>query len=207
MYLKYTTLILLATFTIFSISVTNVKHTPTFGLEIPEVQSSDESSNINPSTSINDNGTKSVEEFALKATLDKQDSLIDNFIMYEVEGFGLNLSPNSTLCPTNNCEFELDDGKLSSVLAGQYLFNGVLKVGIEEEEGTRSSVMNIGSSLNVRETLENDDTTTEFLTGKFNLGEANTALFSPDIGYRVANGSLTIEDDEATLILQGGRTE
>ncbi|MDN5846300.1 MAG: hypothetical protein L0H53_08515 [Candidatus Nitrosocosmicus sp.] len=187
--------------------MTNVKHTPTFGLEIPEVQSSDESSNINPSTSINDNGTKSVEEFALKATLDKQDSLIDNFIMYEVEGFGLNLSPNSTLCPTNNCEFELDDGKLSSVLAGQYLFNGVLKVGIEEEEGTRSSVMNIGSSLNVRETLENDDTTTEFLTGKFNLGEANTALFSPDIGYRVANGSLTIEDDEATLILQGGRTE
>ena len=204
MHLKYTILILMSAFTLLTISVTNDKNTFLYAqVEIPEVQINEEETESNTSTSPNVNETKNVEEFALKATLDKQDSLIDNFIMYDVEGFGLNLSPNSTLCPTNNCEFELEDGKLNSVLAGQYLFNGVLKVGIEEEEGTRSSVMNIGSSLNIKETLENDDTTTEFLTGKFNLGESTTALFSPEISYRVTNGTLTIEDDEATLILQG----
>jgi len=190
-------------FTLLSITVIYDKNTSISALEIPAVQTNDEPSEDSSSTSANVSEPKNVEEFALQATLDEQDSLIDNFKMYEVEGFGLNVSPNSTLCPTNSCEFELEDGKLSSILAGQYLFNGVLKVGVEEEEGTRSNVMSMSSSLNVKETLEKDGTTTEFLTGNFNLGEANTVLFSPEISYRVTNGSLAIEDGDATLILQG----
>lgn len=190
--------------TLLTVSAMNDKNTSSsFALEIPEVKTNEENTENGPSPASNSNATRNVEEFALQATLDKQDSLIDNFIMYDVEGFGLNVSPNSTLCPTNNCEFELEDGKLSSILAGQYLFNGVLKIGVEEEEGTRSNVMSISSSLNIKETLENDDTTTESLTGDFKLGETNVVMISPEISYRVTNGSLVIEDDEATLILQG----
>lgn len=198
-------LILLTLSTGITIFVSNSLNQPINALEIPDVENNDEPSDENLSAITNVNETTNDDEFALKVTLDKQDSLVDNFIMYEVEGFGLNVSPNSKICPTNNCEFELEDGKLSSVFAGQYLFNGVLKVGVEEEEGTRSNVMSISSSLNIRETLENDDTTTEFLTGDFKLGEPGTVIISPDLSYRVTNGSLVIEDGEATMILQGER--
>ncbi len=207
MVLSYAILILMTFLTSLSVFVTNDKDIFSYALEIPEVQTNDESSESSNPASTNISQTRNAEEFALKATLDEQNSIIDNFKMYDVEGFGLNLSPNSTLCPTNNCEFELDDGKLTSIQAGQYSLGGVLKIGVEEEEGTRSNVMNIGGMLNVKETLEKDDVTTEFLTGKFNLGEAITVSFSPEISYRVTNGTLAIDDDEAMLILQGERTK
>jgi hypothetical protein len=96
----------MSTVTLWSISASNDLNSVLFTLEIPEVQSNEESEENNPTSTMIDNETKNVEEFALKAMLEKQDSFIYNFIMYNVEGFGLNLSPNSTLCPTNNCEFE-----------------------------------------------------------------------------------------------------
>ncbi|ALI37219.1 hypothetical protein NMY3_03032 [Candidatus Nitrosocosmicus oleophilus] len=210
MYFKYYFLFAIILGMMGYYAVSNIIPSTAFSIEIPIVKSTNEDSDTASSSGIATNSTNtsgtSTEEFALQATLEPHENKFlaeDGY--YQTDGFGLNLSPNSDLCPANNCEFEIEDGQLRSDLSGGYVFDGRLKIGIESDEGTRSKIFDIYSKLDRVETLENDDGTTDYLKGEFNLGSEFEAIYNPDYSYTINNGTLTFEDDEGTLVLQGDR--
>lgn len=249
MYSKcYSILLLLLCLAIIPVVYSTNNILQSYGLEIPAVESQDDSANTNSAQSnLNNVTTNNSEEFALQAILEEHENpYLADTGYYEVDGFGLNLSPNSTLCPTNNCEFDLEDGQLAPFLSGSYLFTGLLKIGVEEEEGTRSKIMDLKAQLDITETLENDDTRTEYVTGDLSITSSSRSsgssgssgstsssdsddtpldmlnnLFksksqqsnspqiafaqstSNNIEYRITNGSIVFDGNEATMILQG----
>jgi hypothetical protein len=239
MYNKRYFMFLLICLAIIPVVYSNNNNLQAYSLEIPAVESQDDSANTNlAQTNSNNDTANNYEEFAMQVILEEHENpfLADDGY-YEVDGFGLNLSPNSTLCPTNNCEFELEDGQLAPFLSGSYSFTGLLKIGIESEEGKRSKIMDLKANLDITETLENDDTKTEFVTGdlsitsssgsssssgsesnaldqlnnlfKTNIQQTNSPQIafaqgtSNNIEFRITNGSIAFDGDEATMILQG----
>jgi hypothetical protein len=95
-------------------------------------------------------GRESKEEFAMKAEF-RPDELIWSY--WDLTGFGLNVSPGSEICRGDNCEFEIEDGQLRPDFAGGYVFEGRLKVGVEEEGGVRSNIYDIKGEMDTGQTF------------------------------------------------------
>ncbi|MDF0682464.1 MAG: hypothetical protein P0116_16020 [Candidatus Nitrosocosmicus sp.] len=87
-------------------------------------------------SSVDNNTINNSEEFAPKQLWK---NMIINSLAMRLLSSGLiwiEFESHSTLCPTNNCEYELEDGQLAPFLSGSYLFTGLL-MEVEEEEGAR----------------------------------------------------------------------
>jgi hypothetical protein len=50
---------------------------------------------------------------------------------WDLTGFGLNISPGSDISRLDNCDFEIDEGKLRPDFTGGYILEGRFKVGIQ----------------------------------------------------------------------------
>jgi hypothetical protein len=117
----------------------------------------------------------------------------------------LSLSPNSNLCPDNNCQFEFEDGELSpNTSTGGYLLGGILHVSTQQNRGNDTNLYNVEGELDRVQALEQQDNVTDFLTGELRVG-AGTGSFVDDFVYRILNGSLTLLPGGAVLTLQGER--
>ena len=57
----------------------------------------------------------SKEEFAMKAQFKHGERV---WSYWDLTGFGLNVSPSSDICRLNNCEFEIDEGRLRPDFTG-----------------------------------------------------------------------------------------
>ena len=67
----------------------------------------------------------------------------------------LSLSPNSNLCPDNNCQFEFEDGELSpNTSTGGYLLGGILHVSTQQNKGNNTNLYNVGGELDRVQALE-----------------------------------------------------
>jgi hypothetical protein len=145
------------------------------------------------------------DEFAMNAEFEPHeiDFLADDNY-WQMDAFGFNVSPNSSICPTGNCEFEFEDGQINTDLSGDWVLTGRLKVGVETEEGTRSTLYDVRGELDRKETLETGDSATDMLGGEFRLGSGSVILPQDiEVEYEITNGTLTIENDDGTLILRG----
>lgn len=165
------------------------------GLAIPEITQREEPAAQAPESAL------PKEEFAMKAEF-RPDELIRSY--WDLTGFGLNVSPGSEICRQNNCEFEIDEGKLRPDFMGGYILEGRLKVGVQEEAGTRTNLYNIRVELGTSQTFEQNETTTDLLHGKLKIG-SGTLVGPAPIEYNISNGTSVYDESEATLILRGAR--
>jgi hypothetical protein len=86
----------------------------------------------------------SLEKLAINAQFVPSES---NFTgSYQMSVFELNLSPNSQLCPENNCQYGFEDGVLSPT-ASSYGLEGTLHVSTQATEGITSMVYDIRGDL------------------------------------------------------------
>lgn len=121
---------------------------------------------------------------------------------YLIKSLNLTTGENSVLCPTNECTYSLEDGQIyPNTSTGGYVIDGRLKTGKESDLGLRSTIQPIKLDLNRLETLEmQDQTTIDFVRGDFDMGEN---IYSPDITYKITNGTVTKADRNLILNIQG----
>ncbi|HZD33810.1 MAG TPA: hypothetical protein VE130_01280 [Nitrososphaeraceae archaeon] len=169
-------------------------------LSIPNITQREEAPVSAPSGSI-----VSTDEFAMNAEFEPHENeFLADENYWQMDAFGFNVTPNSSICPTGNCEFEFEDGQINTDFRGDWVLTGRLKVGVETEEGTRSKLYDVRGELDRKETLERENSVTDMLGGEFRLGSGPVILPDQiDVEYEITNGSLTIEDEDASLILQG----
>src|ERR687892_2665175 len=97
------------------------------------------------------------DEFAINAEFEPHENEFladDNY--WQLDAFGFNVSLNSSICPTGNCEFEFEDGQINTDFSGDWVLTGRLKVGVETDEGTRSTLYDVRGELDRMETLETE---------------------------------------------------
>jgi hypothetical protein len=165
------------------------------GLAIPEITQREESAAQAPENAI------PKEEFAMKAEF-RPDELVWSY--WDLTGFGLNVSPGSDICRLDNCDFEINEGKLRPDFTGGYILEGRLEVGVQEQGGIRTNLYNIRGELGTDQTFEQGENTTDFLNGKLKIG-SGTLVGPAPIEYTISNGTLVHNENEATLILRGER--
>jgi hypothetical protein len=121
-------------------------------LAIPNVTQREEPPASTPSESLS-----LTDEFAMNAEFEPHENEFladDNY--WQLDAFGFNVSPNSSICPTGNCEFEFEDGQINTDFSGDWVLTGRLKVGVETDEGTRSTLYDVRGELDRMETLETE---------------------------------------------------
>jgi hypothetical protein len=165
-------------------------------LAIPNITQRDE-----PPASTSSGSLVLQDQFAMNAEFEPHDFLDD---YWQMDALGFNVTPNSSICPSGSCEFEFEDGQINKGLGGDWVLTGRLKVGVETEEGTRSTLYDVRGELDRKETLETENAVTDMLGGEFRLGSGSVIL-PQDIEseYEINNGTLTIEDEDASLVLEG----
>jgi hypothetical protein len=121
---------------------------------------------------------------------------------YLIQSLNLTTGDNSVLCPANDCSFTLEDGRIyPNTSTGGYVIDGRLNIGTESELGVRSTIQPIRVDLDRMETLEKQDqTTVDSVKGNLNMGEN---VYSPDISYKIINGTITKENRDLRLDLKG----
>lgn len=159
------------------------------------VHSSENKISVN---SLDTNQVLNEDEFAINATLSESKGFGNSSKSYSVQSLDFKVVSKNTFCPEDNCEYEIQDGRIGLLTAHQYVFSGTLKIITQDEEGKRSKLMYMYSILNIGEILEKDGIETEKLAGNFDIG--------PSISYAVANSSLAHHEHNATLVLFGEET-
>lgn len=160
------------------------------------VHSSENKISVN---SLDTNQVLNEDEFAINATLSESKGFGNSSKSYSVQSLDFKVVSKNTFCPEDNCEYEIQDGRIGLLTAHQYVFSGTLKIITQDEEGKRSKLMYMYSILNIGEILEKDGIETEKLAGNFDIG--------PSISYAVANSSLAHHEHNATLVLFGEGTK
>jgi hypothetical protein len=96
---------------------------------------------------------------------------------YYMTTFGLSLSPNSNLCPSNNCQFGFEVGELSSNTAkAGYVLGGILHVITQQAGGNSTNLYNVRGDLDRIRTLEYPDKVTNMVTGELKIGAGTGSL-------------------------------
>ncbi len=151
------------------------------------------------------NKTKSnTDSFVLKAQLKKnnKNQFIDD--EFDVKKFGLVVSNESKLCPSNNCTFKYAHDEFNGFGLGgvtDRTLHGSLKITVDK----KTKIFQVNSDLQVvgeEETSGND--TVELVEGNFDIGKDP---YSPDYSYSV-NGTLKWKgSNNAQLVLTGEAQE
>ncbi len=149
---------------------------------------------------------KPVEQMAMSAKFMPHENpgLADNGY-YRMTAFGLNLSPNSQLCPENNCQYGFEDGQLyPNTYTGGYVLEGRLMVSTQQATGTSSEIYQVRGELVRVRAIEQPDRTISFLSGELKIGKGNV-LIGGDFDYQILNGSLAFTSGGADLVVLGER--
>ena len=120
--------------------------------------------------------------------------------------FGLNLTPNSQLCPENNCQFGFEVGELiPDTSASRYILVGGLKVDTQQAIGVSSQTYQVRGNLDIVETFEQPGKITYLLAdGELNIGRG-IVIYGGEFDYRITNGSLVFTPGQASLGTYGGK--
>jgi hypothetical protein len=170
-------------------------------IQIPNMTQTEPPSGFAPIQNVSSTTPASLEQLAMSARF-----VLNDTGPYLMTGFGLNLSPNSQLCPENDCQYGFRNGVLRpNTSTGGYTLDGILEVSTEGTEGISSKLYNVSGGFNVVERLRESEKLTNYLAGDLKIG---TGTGSPggDFDYRVTNGSLAFTSRGADLILLGERS-
>jgi hypothetical protein len=137
-----------------------------------------------------------MEQVTLNAQL-KKDSLLTGW--YDIKKFRLAVSDGSQICPSNNCEYTVEGGKIFSLGdSSSYRADGKLKVTIAEDGSSKSTLYPLGVTLDKTGEEESNGQTIGKFAGTFEVG--------PHITYQVTNATLELDKKSPVLTIQGERS-
>ena len=169
------------------------------GLEIPEFKPKfpaaieDQDSQ---SPNVQNTVKKPSEEIAMKVLLEEHENeYLDDY--YQVDDFAFVASNNSKLCPSGNCEYELEGGEMGSeTTPGERDITGKFKI----DTGQSKKIMNMRADWETIEERETaDGEIVQVIEGELGIGRNQ---FSPENKYQI-NGTLTPEDNDYLLEVKG----
>ncbi len=183
--LSATTIVTILTSTLLSLSMDGFSQT----LQTPDFQSD---SNIDK-MEINDNNTQA--ELAMKIQLaPHENEYLDDY--YQVSDFVFVLSNSSQLCPSGNCEYDLEGGIMQAErIPGERSLAGRITI----DTGESKKMLEVRATWKTIEELEKNGGNVKVIKGVLDLG---TSQFSPENKYQI-NGTLT-KHGENYLLEVGG---
>ncbi|HEX2409225.1 MAG TPA: hypothetical protein VHJ38_18645 [Nitrososphaeraceae archaeon] len=182
--LTVTTMMTILTLTLQSLSVDGFSQTQ----KMPDFQSN---SNIDKSE-IKDN---TQGELATKIQLEPHENqFLDDY--YQVSDFAFVLSNSSQLCPSGNCEYELEGGTMQAErIPGERSLAGRITI----DTGDSKKAMELRASWKTVGELYKNDANIKVIKGILDLG---TSQFSPENKYQI-NGTLTKHGENYLLEVKG----
>jgi hypothetical protein len=183
--LSATTMVTILTLTLLSLSMYGFSQT----LPTPDFQSN---SNIDK-REINDNNTQA--ELAMKIQLEPHENeYLDDY--YQVSDFVFVLSNSSQLCPSGNCEYDLEGGIMQAErIPGERSLAGRITI----DTGESKKMEEVRASWKTVEELEKNDGNVKVIKGILDLG---TSQFNPENKYQI-NGTLTKHSENYLLEVEG----
>jgi hypothetical protein len=168
------------------------------GLEIPEFKPKSPATLETPDFNSDAAATQKApsEEIAMKAQLEEHENeFLDDY--YQVDNFAFVASNNSKLCPSGNCEYELDAGEMQAeYTAGERALTGKFKV----DTGESTKIMNMRADWETVEERESPEgEIVKVIEGELGIGRNE---FSPENKYQIT-GTLTPDGDGYILEAKG----
>jgi hypothetical protein len=118
---------------------------------------------------------------------------------YTVSNFAINTMEASELCPTGNCDIDLEDGQMNPAFTyGERLLFGKLRI----DTGESSRILDLSTSWETVEEREGaNGETVQYIEGTLAIGQDVT---SSEFEYRI-NGTMTQDGDNYLVVLHGER--
>jgi hypothetical protein len=155
------------------------------------IEESDNNNNIANGTSSN----SGVEKVTVKAQL-KPTGLLKGW--YDIKKFRLGVSDGSEICPSNNCEYRVEGGKIFALGDNDnYRADGKLKVTIPADGSSKSTLYPLGVTMDKTGEEEAKGNTLEKFSGTFEIG--------PHITYVITNATLEVDKKSPILTIQAER--
>jgi hypothetical protein len=182
-----TTMSTILTLTLLNLTVDGFSQTP----QMPNIQAN---SNIDKSE-INDN-TQPQELIAKIQLVPHENEFLDDY--YQVSDFVFVLSNSSRLCPSGNCEYELEGGTMQAErIPGERSLAGRITIDTGEIEKARE----LRTSWKTVKELEKNGENVKVIEGELEIG---ISQFLPDNEYKI-NGTLTTDGENYILEVKGTR--
>jgi hypothetical protein len=144
---------------------------------------------------INDN-TQTQELIAKIQLVPHENEFLDDY--YQVSDFGFVLSNSSQLCPSGNCEYELEGGTMQAErIPGERSLAGRITI----DTGENKQAMEMRASWKTVEELEKNGENVQVIEGTLELG---ISQFRQDNEYKI-NGTLTTDGENYILEVKGTR--
>ena len=158
-------------------------------LQIPDFESN---SNIDKSEIIMNN---TQPELTAKIQLvPHENEYLDDY--YQVSNFGFVLSNSSQLCPSGNCEYELEGGTMQAErISGERTLTGRITI----DTGDSKNMIELHASWKTVEETEKNGENVKVIKGVLDLG---TSQFNPENKYQI-NGTLTKQGESYLLEVKG----
>lgn len=137
-------------------------------------------------------------DYAMKVQLEPTDNeFMEDY--YDVSNFAIALSNSSELCPTGNCEFDLDGGQMSSEISpGERNLNGKLRV----DDGGSTKILNLNAYWQTVEEREQDGEPVQVIEGTLNLGRGDEIYSTPEYMSTI-NGTMVPDGNGFIVEAQG----
>jgi hypothetical protein len=134
-------------------------------------------------------------DFAMKVQLEPNEEEFA-FNPYQVSDFAIAVSNSSELCPTGNCEFDLDGVEMSDGISpGERILTGKLRV----DTGDSTRIMDLVANWQTVEEREQDGQTLRVIEGTLNTGNDPAR---PEYESQI-NGTLVPDGDDFILEAHG----
>jgi hypothetical protein len=182
-----TTMSTILILTLLNLTIDGFSQTP----QMPNFQAN---SNIDKSE-INDN--TQIQELTAKIQLSPHENeFLDDY--YQVSDFAFVLSNSSQLCPSGNCDYELEGGTMQAErIPGERSLAGRVTI----DTGETKKVMELRASWKTVEELEKNGENVQVIEGTLELG---ISQFRQDNEYQI-NGTLSTAGDGYVLEVIGQR--
>jgi hypothetical protein len=115
---------------------------------------------------------------------------------YQVSNFAFVLSNSSQLCPSGNCEYELEGGTMQAErISGERSLTGRITI----DTGDSKNMIELHASWKTVEETEKNGENVKVIKGVLDLG---TSQFNPENKYQI-NGTLTKQGENYLLEVKG----
>ena len=123
-----------------------------------------------------------------------ENEFLDDY--YQVSNFTFVLSNSSQLCPSGNCEYELEGGTMQAErISGERSLAGRITI----DTGDSKNMMELRASWKTVKELEENGENVKVIKGALDLG---TSQFNPENKYQI-NGTLTKQGENYLLEVKG----
>jgi hypothetical protein len=162
--------------------------------ELPSKAPALEDQNIQASSNNETSIMKPSTEIAMKVQLEEHSNeILAENDYYEVSDFAFVASNASKICPSGNCEYEMEDGEMyPGASYGENYLRGKFKV----DTGESTKVRDISSNWKTVEERETPSgNLVQVIEGELGIGRDE---FNPEHKYQI-NGTLTSDNEEYLL--------